>query len=133
MAQANGEASLYTNSSEYRDLDLGELIDGLFMPHPPGGRVPSPVLDVEMEMAAAEGDGAAAGTSGGDKSLTCCWGAVLKGDESKCTAGFASGKAHFKNKFCFACRDGIDVPAERVRALRPEMRQYYANSLRAGF
>ena len=50
-----------------------------------------------------------------------CWGAVLKGDSSCCTPGFCSGKAHFKNKFCSACREGIDVPATRVRALTPEM------------
>ena len=31
------------------------------------------------------------------------------------------------------CRDGIEVPALRVRAVKPEMQSLYANSLRAGF
>merc|ERR1719163_1024505 len=76
---------------------------------------------------------ALANGGGPSAELTMCWGAMLKGDESCCTAGFASGKAHFKNKFCAACREGIDVPAERVRALRPEHRVLFANTLRAGF
>lgn len=64
---------------------------------------------------------------------TLCWGGVLKGSSDMCTPGFTSGKAHFKNKFCKACREGIVVPATRVRALTPEMQQLYNNSLRAGF
>jgi len=64
---------------------------------------------------------------------TLCWGGVLKGSSDMCTPGFTSGKAHFKNKFCKACREGIAVPATRVRALTPEMQQLYNNSLRAGF
>ena len=62
-----------------------------------------------------------------------CWGGVLKGTPATCTPGFVSGKAHFKNKFCLACREGIAVPASRVRALAPEMHAWYNNSLRAGF
>jgi len=62
-----------------------------------------------------------------------CWGGMLKGDASCCTAGFTSGKAHFKNKFCANCRKGIEVPLSRVRAVHPDVRTLYANSLRAGF
>jgi len=62
-----------------------------------------------------------------------CWGGMLKGTSAQCTPGFASGKAHFKNKFCEECRKGIDVPADRVRAVRPGVQALYANSLRAGF
>jgi len=71
----------------------------------------------------------------GDGSAECspCWGGALKGDTSKCTPGFESGKAHFKNKFCAKCREGIEVPAARVRALTPELRALYNNTLSSGF
>jgi len=62
-----------------------------------------------------------------------CWGGMLKGSSAHCSPGFTSGKAHFKNKFCEECRKGIDVPADRVRAVRPGVQALYANSLRAGF
>ena len=64
-----------------------------------------------------------------------CWGAAIKaGDGTKCTAGFVSGKAHFKNKFCAACRDCVDVPAWRTRALTEELKAHcVSNSLSAGF
>jgi len=63
-----------------------------------------------------------------------CWGGMLRGNASSCTPGFAAGKQHFKNKFCEACRKGIDVPASRVRAIYPAAPQaLVANSLRAGF
>ena len=65
---------------------------------------------------------------------TRCWGAAIANhDGSRCTPGFTSGKAHFKNKFCAACRETLDVPAWRVRALTEEMRALYmSNSLSAG-
>mmetsp|Transcript_52157 Transcript_52157/g.135257 ORF Transcript_52157/g.135257 Transcript_52157/m.135257 type:complete len:939 (+) Transcript_52157:82-2898(+) len=68
-----------------------------------------------------------------DSQSAACWGANLKGSPATCTPGFVSGKAHFKNKFCHACREGLAIPAARVRALTPEMRSLYTNSLRAGF
>ena len=62
----------------------------------------------------------------------CCWGGLLKDDRSECEAGFVTGKAHFKNKFCSRCRHSLAVPASRVRALTPEIQSYYQNHLRAG-
>lgn len=64
---------------------------------------------------------------------TLCWGAELTGDSSRCTPGFEPGHAHFKNKFCAACRNCVEVPAERVRALTPELQPMLTNNLRAGF
>ena len=41
-----------------------------------------------------------------------CWGAQLRGDSIHCSAGFTGGTAHFKNKFCMACKAGtFHVPA----------------------
>lgn len=62
-----------------------------------------------------------------------CWGAELTGDSSRCTPGFLLGHAHFKNKFCAACRQSILVPVERVRALTSELQPMFSNTLRAGF
>lgn len=63
-----------------------------------------------------------------------CWGGVLKDDCAKgCQHGFVSGKAHFKNKFCATCRQGIKIASNRVRALTPELRPHFNNSLRGGF
>ena len=46
---------------------------------------------------------------------------------------FTSAKLTSKNKFCAACRETLDVPAWRVRALTEEMRALYmSNSLSAG-
>ena len=45
-----------------------------------------------------------------------CWGAELMGTAVHCTLGFVSGKAHFKNKFCARCRQGINVPPCGVSA-----------------
>lgn len=59
-----------------------------------------------------------------------CWGAsILDNDGRNCTPGFNSGTAHFKNKFCHACRLLIEVPETRVRALKEETKKLYANSL----
>lgn len=53
-----------------------------------------------------------------DKQLPVCWGAQLRGDSSLCTHGFLGGTAHFKNKFCPACKTGsFEVPTSRIRAL----------------
>ena len=50
-----------------------------------------------------------------------CWGAQLTGSSANCTAGFTVGHAHFKNKFCAACRQKIELPVARLRALTPEL------------
>ena len=57
-----------------------------------------------------------------DKSLdaleAACWGAQLRGDASLCSPGFAGGTAHFKNKFCPACKTGsFEIPVSHIRAL----------------
>ena len=42
-----------------------------------------------------------------------CWGAELSGEV--CTPGFVPGQAHFKNKFCAACREhGVAIPAQKI-------------------
>ena len=47
-----------------------------------------------------------------------CWGAQLRGDGSQCTPGFCGGTAHFKNKFCPACKTGsFEIPVAHLRAL----------------
>jgi len=47
-----------------------------------------------------------------------CWGAQLRGDASQCTPGFTGGTAHFKNKFCPACKTGsFEIPVTHIRAL----------------
>lgn len=108
------------------------------------------ITDLEAGAAAAtSGEGEAALSSGvsvvgveghespgGDTSRTACWGGELRGSHARCTPGFVQGKAHFKNKFCAACKsEGIDVPASRVRALTPHLRDQpgLGNNLRAGF
>ena len=58
-----------------------------------------------------------------------CWGAHVQLTTSKCSLGFETGKAHFKNKFCAACRAGIDIPATRVRALTPQLGRALTGSL----
>ena len=114
-----------------KDIDLGDLIENLLQP----GSAETPLDDVDMDLdddtvaQVLEGDGLP--TDAPQPSQ--CWGAELKCDDLSCAAGFTSGRAHFKNKFCAACREGIHIPASRVRALKPEMRALYANSLRAGF
>ena len=103
--------------SHEMQLELGELINELF-----DGDV-SPGSDVSCSCSSA---GLPLGAP--------CWGAVLKGDGGLgCTAGFVSGKVHFKSKFCAKCVEAIDIPASRVRAMRPEMQGLFANSQRAGF
>lgn len=62
-----------------------------------------------------------------------CWGAALKGCSAGCKPNFTSGKNHFKNKFCDRCREGIDVPAARVRALTNEQADQVFNNLASGF
>ena len=100
-------------------VDLGDLIDGLL-------DAPPSALD--------EADELVSPACPDNAQVTQCWGTVLKGDSgSRCTPGFTSGKAHFKNKFCANCRACVDLPATRVRAMRDEMKPLFTNSLKAGF
>ena len=47
-----------------------------------------------------------------------CWGAQLRGDASRCSPEFVGGTAHFKNKFCPACKvSRFEIPTTQVRAL----------------
>ena len=49
---------------------------------------------------------------------SACWGAQLRGIASRCTPGFTGGTAHFKNKFCPACKTGtFEIPVSHIRAL----------------
>ena len=64
-----------------------------------------------------------------ESSKDCCWGAVLQGSSGEsCTQSFVIGSGHFKNKFCPACRAGMDVPVSRIRALTPELAQALGGS-----
>jgi len=72
-----------------------------------------------------------------------CWGAQLRGDGSRCSPGFTGGTAHFKNKFCLACKAGtFHIPAAQVRALpadwlhgseRQELKALLSNGKNVGF
>ena len=62
-----------------------------------------------------------------------CWGAELMGTAVHCTLGFVSGKAHFKNKFCARCRQGINVPVRRIRALTADQQRQVTKRLQTGF
>ena len=102
------------------NIDLGELIDGLLDPAAPLDGTP---------------DGEAVSLNPcGESSISRCWGAELKGDGGVgCTPGFESGKAHFKNKFCSKCRQCVEIPSQRARAMPEEMKPLFTNSLRQGF
>ena len=93
---------------------------------------PAPTAELEEEISLAELC-AAAEEPEDTTSLNTCWGGVLKDDWSECDPSFVSGKAHFKNKFCPMCRSGIAIPSSRVRALTPELKSKFSNSLRSGF
>ena len=61
---------------------------------------------------------AASSSSPLESSEPLCWGAQLRGDPSFCTPGFTGGTAHFKNKFCPACKAGsFEIPVSHIRAL----------------
>lgn len=50
--------------------------------------------------------------------MPACWGAQLRGDVSHCTPGFTGGTAHFKNKFCAACKTGtFEIQMSHIRAM----------------
>lgn len=72
-------------------------------------------------------------TDGSDIGPTSCWGALSKGHTVGCEPGFAIGKAHFKNKFCTHCRERIDMPLHKIRAMSPGLREAYTNPLSEGF
>lgn len=122
-------------------LEIGDLIDGLLDPlhegqHSAGSswaEEASSVGDSSQASSPQRLEGAQSNAAAASTSI--CWGAVLKGDGgASCElSGFASGKMHFKSKFCAACIESIEIPASRVRAMRPEMQGLFANSQRAGF
>ena len=61
---------------------------------------------------------AASSSSPLEASEPLCWGAQLRGDPSFCTPGFSGGTAHFKNKFCPACKAGsFEIHVSHIRAL----------------
>jgi hypothetical protein len=62
-----------------------------------------------------------------------CWGAILKDDPTGCAEDFLGGKGHFKNKFCTRCKEGIDVPVARVRAVPRESLSHLQNRRVSGF
>ena len=72
-------------------------------------------------------------TDGSDIGPTTCWGALTKGHTVGCEPGFCIGKAHFKNKFCTHCRERIDMPLNKIRAMTPALRDAYTNPLSEGF
>ena len=57
-----------------------------------------------------------------------CWGAEACGGTTVCIQGFRPGKAHFKNKFCSNCVNGIDLPLHRVRAITPSLMSFISNT-----
>eukprot|EP00325_Prymnesiales_sp_UTEX-LB-985_P003204 CAMPEP_0174696242 /NCGR_PEP_ID=MMETSP1094-20130205/2436_1 /TAXON_ID=156173 /ORGANISM="Chrysochromulina brevifilum, Strain UTEX LB 985" /LENGTH=380 /DNA_ID=CAMNT_0015892963 /DNA_START=60 /DNA_END=1199 /DNA_ORIENTATION=- len=59
-----------------------------------------------------------------------CWGGVLQGTTRYCVPGFQAGQMHFKNKFCAACRSGMNLPIHRIRALSPDMHEALSNTSR---
>ena len=76
---------------------------------------------------------APAPADGSDIGPTTCWGALTKGHTKGCEHGFVIGKAHFKNKFCSHCRERIDMPRSKIRAMTQELRDAYTNPLSEGF
>jgi hypothetical protein len=63
-----------------------------------------------------------------------CWGGLLTGRKG-CGPGYNGGPRHFKNHFCGTCRrDGMFVPADRVRALVPGLPEHesFQNDSRQG-
>jgi hypothetical protein len=111
-------------------IDMDALCNGLLGNEaPPAASPPEVAPPQECPEAAAEPE---FDEERGEEEGNTCWGGLLKDDKSCCTPGFVTGKAHFKNKFCVNCRKGIEVPAARVRAMAPEMRYVYQNSLRTG-
>ena len=65
---------------------------------------------------AADLGGAGHGSEAEETLNHACWG-QLRGDNSKCTPAFSGGTAHFKNKFCPACKTGcFEIPTTHIRA-----------------
>jgi len=91
---------------------------------PPLGRSQSPSSATRFE---ADADGAERGPN------SKCWGSQLPGGFASCSSSFLGGKRHFKNKFCFQCRQGLFVPVEYVRALTPALRDAVHNRPSEGF
>jgi len=63
-----------------------------------------------------------------------CWGAQLHfNGDAACTPDFVPGKLHFKNKFCYSCKEGIFVPLAQVRAVSAELAACFVNKRSEGF
>ena len=113
-----------TTGSGHMSIEVASFLEGLSLPEVTLGMpMAVPVAPLPM-MVATESVGAA---------VFACWGAELMGTAVHCTPGFVSGKAHFKNKFCARCREGIEVPVRRIRALTADQKRQVHNSLQTGF
>ena len=113
-----------TTGSGHMSIEAASFLEGLSLPEVTLGMpMAVPVAPLPM-MVATESVGAA---------VFACWGAELMGTAVHCTPGFVSGKAHFKNKFCARCREGIEVPVRRIRALTADQKRQVHNSLQTGF
>jgi hypothetical protein len=113
-----------TTGSGHMSIEAASFLEGLSLPEVTLGMpMAVPVAPLPM-MVATESVSAA---------VFACWGAELMGTAVHCTPGFVSGKAHFKNKFCARCREGIEVPVRRIRALTADQKRQVHNSLQTGF
>ena len=63
-----------------------------------------------------------------------CWGSELYGEVLlHCDPQFRISGNHLKDKFCRKCRkDGVLIPASRVRALRSDQHEAFTNSSGGG-
>ena len=103
MDGSNGSGLMPIGSSPM-SIDAIMFLESLSLPELVlGTPMAVPVAPLPM-MVTTESVGAA---------VFACWGAELMGTAVHCTLGFVSGKAHFKNKFCARCRQGINVPVRR--------------------
>ena len=113
-----------TTGSGHMSIEAASFLEGLSLPEVTLGMpMAVPVAPLPM-MVTTESVGAA---------VFACWGAELMGTAVHCTLGFVSGKAHFKNKFCARCRQGINVPVRRIRALTADQQRQVTKRLQTGF
>ena len=109
---------------------IDELIDAWFGPEQdvaaqPGGAQPAfadnQLAQLDVPPVCEDKGAATSPTVVPTPGSSTCWGAVMAGTTDNCIEGFQSGQNHFKNKFCSRCRDRMNVPITRVRALTPEL------------